>query len=233
MTENDSAPKRRRRKKEKLSVRQIAEAALLLVNRDGLDGLTMRALADAMDVQAPVIYRHVADKRQLLDEMADAIVAAVPLGGLDDEDAYVNLAEFVRRLRRTLLRYRDGARIVGGSYSAKHSTLRGAETLMELLVKAELDRDRALWAMTTLLSFILGETLEQQGLPDEPGEATATITASLGEVLASPDFRHLDTELMARRFFDFDGRFEFGLAMMLAGVREQAAGTGREDIDLS
>lgn len=204
-----------------MTAQQIAEAALALVNREGLEGLTMRALANAMDVQAPVIYRHVADKQQLLNEMADAILGAAPLDGLDGRDPFTDLAEFVRRLRRTLLAYRDGARIVGGSYSAKHSTLRGAEMLMGLLVRTGLSRDQALWGMTTLFSFILGETLEQQGLPEEPREAASSITAALGEVLASRDFHHLDSELMARRFFDFDGRFEFGLGMILAGVRDQ------------
>ncbi|WP_280469956.1 TetR family transcriptional regulator [Nocardia brasiliensis] len=56
----------------------IAQAALDLLDEVGLDGPTMRKVAAALDVQAPALYWHVANKRELLDAMArNVFVAAI------------------------------------------------------------------------------------------------------------------------------------------------------------
>lgn len=224
MSNPDPEQTPQRQKKAKLTSQKIAETALALVNEQGLCGLTMRALSEAMGVQAPVIYRHIADKQQLLDEMAEAMVSQAPLDDLASDDPYADLAESCRRLRRILLAQRDGARIIGGSYAAKHNTLRGAETVMGLLARIGLPQHKAMWTMMSLFSFTLGEVLEQQGLPDDPAQAKPAILAAAGPVLADAHFKHINTELLSEHFFDFDQRFEFGLKLFLAGIREEAAG---------
>ncbi len=55
----------------------LAEAALELVQEDGLDALTMRTLADRTGVKAASLYWHVRDRDELLDLMADALLARV------------------------------------------------------------------------------------------------------------------------------------------------------------
>jgi AcrR family transcriptional regulator len=58
-----------------LSRERIIESALRVVKRDGFDGLTMRSLADELGVTAMAPYYYVANKEQLLEWVADAILA--------------------------------------------------------------------------------------------------------------------------------------------------------------
>jgi len=53
------------------------EAALALINEDGLEGLSMRALADRLEVKASSLYWHVRDRRELLELLAESILEGV------------------------------------------------------------------------------------------------------------------------------------------------------------
>src|SRR2546421_2774541 len=57
---------------------RLVEAALALINEEGLDGLSMRALADRLDVKAASLYWHVRDRRELLELLAESILESVP-----------------------------------------------------------------------------------------------------------------------------------------------------------
>jgi len=60
-----------------LSRERLVEAALALVGEDGLDGLSMRALADRLDVKAASIYWHVRDRGELLELLAESVLDSV------------------------------------------------------------------------------------------------------------------------------------------------------------
>ncbi len=223
MVKPSEEPSTKPGKKEKLTPAEIAEAALEIVNREGLDGLTMRALSKAMGVQAPVLYRLIADKRQLLDEMAEVIVSRVSFEQLGKGDPYDDIAESIRRLRRVLLEQRDSARIIGGSFSAKHNTLRAGEAMLALMARVGLTGSRGMQVMMTILSFVLGEVLEQQGMPQDTENAEQALLASARDVLDDPFFTYLSYDLIEACLFQFDERFESGLALLLAGIRAEAA----------
>lgn len=221
MTEALELSPGRRERKEKLTPTQIAEVALTIVDQKGLDGLTMRALADAMGVQCPVLYRLISDKQQLLSEMAEVMVGRVSLDDLGHGEPYQDLAESVRRIRLVLLEQRDGARIIGGSFCAKHNTLRAAEAMLGLMARVGLTGSRAMQTMKIIFSFVLGETLEQQGLPHDAKKAERELLNSAREALDDPYFTFLTFELLEDHLFQFEQCFESGLALLLAWIREE------------
>jgi TetR/AcrR family tetracycline transcriptional repressor len=65
-------------KSQGLSRARLVSAALGLVQREGLEALTMRALADQLNVKAASLYWHVRDRRELLELLADGILEKVP-----------------------------------------------------------------------------------------------------------------------------------------------------------
>jgi len=72
-----SRARRYARPRPHLSLDQLVEAAIALLDEEGLDGLTTRALAARLGVQSPALYWYIRDKGELLDLVADAICAPV------------------------------------------------------------------------------------------------------------------------------------------------------------
>jgi len=60
-----------------LSRERLVSAALALIQEQGLDGLSMRALAERLDVKAASLYWHVRDRKELLELVAGAILDSV------------------------------------------------------------------------------------------------------------------------------------------------------------
>lgn len=61
-----------------LSRAGLVSAALSLIQEEGLDALSMRSLADRLNVKAASLYWHVRDRRELIELLADSILATVP-----------------------------------------------------------------------------------------------------------------------------------------------------------
>ncbi|MCA9617858.1 MAG: TetR family transcriptional regulator [Myxococcales bacterium] len=61
----------------KLDRGQVLQAALAMVDRDGLEGLSMRRLGEALGVEAMSLYRHVANKDEVLDGVHEAVLSSV------------------------------------------------------------------------------------------------------------------------------------------------------------
>src|ERR1700691_285306 len=89
----------------------VVQAGLKLLNKVGLEQLTLRRLAKELKIQAPTLYWHFKSKEALIDAMATRVLAdgapsLVPSKGTSDWKTWVNT--FGMELRQTLLKYRDG-----------------------------------------------------------------------------------------------------------------------------
>src|SRR3954454_19002431 len=104
---------RRHRERQPLDRAQIVRAALALLDEVGLDGLTMRHLAEKLGVQAASLYRHVRDKEEMLVLLADEITDELPMIEMpvagDGRDWKHALVDMAYRYRKVLLSHRDGA----------------------------------------------------------------------------------------------------------------------------
>jgi AcrR family transcriptional regulator len=94
-----------------LSRERLVGAALELINEDGLDALSMRALADRLDVKAASLYWHVRDRRELLELLAESMVESIaPVrarGGWRQSVLVAGAA-----LRRRVADQKDGDRVL-------------------------------------------------------------------------------------------------------------------------
>lgn len=146
---------------------RIVAAGLELLDEVGLDGLTTRALATRLDVKAPALYWHVANKQTLVDEMATAlwreIQAALP--AVDERSDWREyLAAFAATVRATLLRHRDGAKLFSGTYLTDVGVLEAQEAPLSLLVAAGMSLQRAVEISTVLYAYTVGATIEEQAI---------------------------------------------------------------------
>jgi len=166
-----------------LSAAEIVAVALRLSADDGLEGLSMRAVAAELGVTPMALYHHVRDRATLLELVTDALVAAVapPADDLGWED--------------WLIAYHDGlwAQLRGRRSVARHllehpSVPAGAairRRTVEVLVRDGFDGPTALLAASTFHTHLLGR-LAVAALP--PGAARADEPAWRNGGLTGEDF---------------------------------------------
>lgn len=193
----------------------VVRAGIELLDEKGADGLSIRGIADRLGVRMNTVLWHAKTKARLLELMADAILAEVPVDGLP-EAWEPRVRELFHRYRRALLAHRDGARIVAGTYAAEPATLRFAELMVEALLAGGLREREAVWTGWTLVYFTLGLAQEEQALPDAMGPAFA-------RRLGGGEYPSLSRA--AEHFEDssFGERFDYGISRIL-GVRDRACG---------
>jgi AcrR family transcriptional regulator len=198
---------------------RIVAAALELLNDEGMDGLTVRALASRLDIRAPALYWHVRNKQELLDEMATEVTrrvtrafAAVPPGAGWRDD----LAAYARVLRSEYLLHRDGARIFSGTRITDPDVVRLKEPLFERWTTSgwkPTDADDAVDVVTAfVVGFVIEEQERRQSAESDPARFSATEReAWLGEGASL-------VKEAGRLQDDGDQRFERHLDVVLEGL---------------
>ncbi|MEV0028780.1 TetR/AcrR family transcriptional regulator C-terminal domain-containing protein [Nocardia sp. NPDC050793] len=206
----------------KLDAEVIAEAALTLLDEVGLDGLTMRKVAAALNVQAPALYWHIANKRELLDAMARAVFVSA-VDGVEaprrDEDWRDWLIALASRLRRAMLGYRDGAKVLAGTYVSDEAMWRTVELTLRTLEDAGFSKIRAARVFPILLHYTVGFVIEEQARSDrEYGDRNPYLPehlAGLVDAQRYPRTAQLVTDVFSG---DTDTEFTEGLHVILAGI---------------
>ncbi|BCL29557.1 TetR family transcriptional regulator [Streptomyces aurantiacus] len=186
----------------------------------------MRRLADAMGVQAGALYRYFATKQDLLTAMAERMVGSVvdavdavdAAGPTGDGDWSARVARLARALRTALLAHRDGARVFAGTHSTGPNTLGFAESLVGVLREAGFGDGEAARALYAVANFTVGHTLEEQAAL-RPGDGGLTDAGALYEATVAGTYPHLAATLPVLTTTDFTAHFEFGLRLLLDGLR--------------
>ena len=151
----------------------VVRVALRLLDRVGLDGLTVRKLAYELGVQAPALYWHFKSKQELLDEMATTVFtdAIHKIGHPIEEASWSEwTVEFGKRLRRMLLHYRDGARMFSGRYLTDSSFYERMEIALRKLTDAGFSLREAAQGLKTVYCYAIGFTIEEQAVYPRPGK---------------------------------------------------------------
>ncbi|MEU6466692.1 TetR/AcrR family transcriptional regulator C-terminal domain-containing protein [Streptomyces sp. NPDC046976] len=203
----------------RLDLESVVRAALGVLDERGADAVSVRGTADRLGVRMNTVLWHAKTKSRLLELVADAIAAEVPLDGLP-EDWRARVRELAHRYRRALLAHRDGAALVTGTYAAEPGTLRYADTMLEALLDGGLSERDAAWAFWTVLYLTLGLTQEQQALGDAQEH-------TLSAALAAGDHPSLSRVAAYLEDIDFDERFDHGLSLILRSLAPAEADGAR------
>jgi TetR/AcrR family tetracycline transcriptional repressor len=215
----------------------VVRAALALLDEVGLDGLTVRRLAERLGVQNPALYWHFKNKQDLLDRMAEAMLtdAFATLGPPAPGETWSHwLTRVARTFRRALLSHRDGARVIAGANLAHSAMLDGLDLALRVLREAGFAGRDAFVGVLTIFDYTLGATFEEQAEPTRAA-AAAPPDAAVSEALrASIDSKRLPTlaavlDEVAGQAPDHDRAlgFEGGLQLILAGMRAAHPAAGR------
>jgi AcrR family transcriptional regulator len=176
MSTSGSAPRRGR--PPRLSQERIVETAQRLIDERGLDAFTMRALAAELGSDPMAIYRHFANKAELLGAISDAVLAdiGVPATGSDWRAEITRLATRAR----TRLAEHPGLAAVLLSAPLTPASLAGTAESVALLQSAGFTPEVSAAAVDALFSFVLGYALvEHAGSQDPAPQSTMPPLAAL------------------------------------------------------
>jgi TetR/AcrR family tetracycline transcriptional repressor len=151
------------------SQQKIIDAALELLKEDGLGNISLRKLADRVHLKAPALYWYFKSKEELIDYMAEAILAR-EFPEVEPRQAGQSwqdwLTGHMARLRRAMLAYPDGARTVAGAHLSPAVTLaKSLEAGLVSLSTAGIDLKTARQIMVTATNYTFGYVIEEQAAP--------------------------------------------------------------------
>ncbi|MCX5194731.1 TetR/AcrR family transcriptional regulator C-terminal domain-containing protein [Streptomyces sp. NBC_00249] len=153
-----------------LNRERVLRAAVALADTGGIESLSMRKLAQELGVVPMALYKHVANKDQLLDGMLDAVVGEIdpPQDGPDWQDV---VRRRILSARRVLLRHPWTARVIESRATPTPAVLAYLDSTIGTLRDGGFSADLAHHAMHAMGSRLLGFSQE---LFDTSGGDTAS-----------------------------------------------------------
>lgn len=136
----------------------VLDAALVIADREGLDNVSMRRVAAELGVTAMALYRHVADKEQLLDLTADRAMRDLPEVG-SHETWDVDVEEFFVALYDLGVAHPAVAEVmIHRPINGPNATASG-NAIIDVLIQAGFADADAVDALVTLLVYSVGASL--------------------------------------------------------------------------
>src|SRR5437660_9826686 len=188
-----------------LTTERIVEAAIELIDREGLDALSMRRLGAALGVEAMSLYRHFRSKALRLEFVVGRLLAELLLpvpGSAPWQDSFRALA---RDYRQLLLRHPNAIPLLATLQLSNPGALGAAGAVMALLRAASFDARTAFHVLATAESYVIGFAYWEAGTAGVRTEGGAPPLLPPG---ADPYIVE-DCAEMSRA--DCDAAFEFGL----------------------
>ena len=206
----------------------VVDAAMHVLDREGVDALSMRRVAEELGTGAASLYGHVRNKEALLQLLLERFTDDIVLPEPDPAHWQSQLRELAGQIRARMHRHRDIARISLGRVPSGQAIALLNEWLFELLRPVGIP-GRAIAYFGDLVSLYVGAFAYEESLP--PGSPTGEdlspdeIVALFKDYFRSlPEDRFPNTRRTVDLLFsgDRDGRFEFGLDVMLRGLATYA-----------
>lgn len=206
-----------------LSRERVLRAAVALADQNGIESLTMRRLGQELGVEAMSLYKHVANKDDILDGIVDLVLGDidVPATGTPWKTAMRARAISAHQV---LLAHPWAAMLVMSRFNIGPGMTRYLDATLGRLREGGFSIEGALDAWHTLDSHIYGFTLQELNLPFEVEETRNVSAAVLGQLSADtyPHVVEVITQIMQT---GREENFEFGLDLILDGL-ERALDNG-------
>ncbi len=208
-----------------LSKQRVAVEAVRLADREGVDGLSMRRLAGALDAGAMSLYHYVASKDELLDAMIDIVFEEIELPS-EETDWQSAMRRRAVSAREVLARHPWAIGLMESRTSPGPANLRHREAVTACLRRGGFSVLAATHANWLLDSYVYGHALQAASLPFDTADELADMVESVYLPQLPPDeFPYLTesaAELVAAGY-DPAEEFIFGLDLVLAALESLRA----------
>jgi AcrR family transcriptional regulator len=206
--------------REPLTRERVLRAAVALADREGADSLSMRRLAEQLGVVPMALYKHVANKEEMLDGMVDIVVGEIdpPAEGTDWKTA---VRQRILSARRALLRHPWASRVIESRPEPTPTVIEYMDSMLGLFRAGGFSIDLTHHAAHAMGSRLLGFSQElfddTTAAPPESEviQAMAKQYPNIGELVMF--ITHDDASVVGGGCDD-QLEFEFALDLMLDGL---------------
>lgn len=201
-----------------LSRERIVKAALKLIDADGLDGLSMRRLGQALDVEAMALYHHFANKGALLDAVLEELTDETHIPPRGSMPPLERLRHFARAHRQMALRHPNAFILIP---TRRFNTERSFAQYEDVL---QAFRDLGFDAALSARYFrTLGYLASGAGLADIASRARQPDATPVRlESFEDERFPLVSAVVPHLRAANLDAIFEFGLDIVFDAMRRDA-----------
>lgn len=210
--------------REKLSRERVVEAALKIMDTEGLEAVTMRRVGRELGVEAMSLYNHVRDKDDLLQAIRGHVLSQFEDPGM--EGPWEERARRAARSWRQVLRaHPDMLRLISEEKIPDLSpdSIRPNEVALRMIREVGLSDADAVKAFCAFGGYIVGFVLFEIGtMHAKEGAAAMPSPDQLAAGLPVDEFPCFLGSLPYLMAGDIDERFEYGLDLMIAGLRAKA-----------
>ncbi|MBP7929008.1 MAG: TetR/AcrR family transcriptional regulator C-terminal domain-containing protein [Acidimicrobiia bacterium] len=201
---------------------QVVEAALTLIDEQGLDALTMRNLASRLNVEATSLYTHIENKGDILDGVIDLVNEglSIPATGPGWEN---RVRAYCHAYRDALLAHPHVTPAIALRPVVTPSTMSLVETALQELVDMGFEPELARRVLNVVAAFVVGHVLaELSARPLYSGRSEDEIRAVRAGLAA--EGRPLVAATIAVEDADREAEFDLGVEMMIVGLGGIASG---------
>jgi AcrR family transcriptional regulator len=204
-----------------LTRQQVVTAAIALADRDGIESISMRRLAQELGIEAMSLYTHVRNKEDLLDGMVDAVISMIPVeAGAGAGDWGTSLRTMALAARGVMLLHPWGPRTLETRAVPGPAGLAYVDSVLGILRQGGFSVGQAHHALHILGSRVVGFT--QNLFDDSPPGPEAAPGLPDGFAAAFPHAAEMALAVThggALGPCDDDDEFEFALDFILDGLR--------------
>ena len=192
---------------------RIVAAALAIVDEQGAEALSLRALAQRLDSSTATLYRHFAGRAELIHHVIDHALGEAPvdanaLEGIGWEAACRAMATW---MFETLRRHPNVAPLLVDQAPAGPNAMAMRELALQVLLDAGFTPDVALRSYATLARFVLGFAIQLTSEETEGGTLAAATQAGDEAFPATAAVASMSP-------VPLDEEFRFGLDLLLSGL---------------
>lgn len=198
-----------------LTRERILDAALALADREGLETVSMRRLADELGAGTMTLYTYFSDKEELLDAAVDRAAANVPIpSGAGPWQC--QLRGLIKEIHRSLVEHPSGVELRRSRPILSLAALRTTEAGMQILVAAGFSPGEAARAWRSLFVYTFGFA---QFTPARVPANTRREWQRRLEALPSEEFPALTSAAgQAVDTMSGEAQFDHGLDRLLRGL---------------
>ena len=199
-----------------LTKERVLQAAVDLADREGLDALTMRRLGAELGVEAMSLYKHVANKDEILDGIVELVVAEIEIPS-DRADWKQAMRRRAISAREVLSRHSWAIGLLEARGSKGPTVRRYLDAILGNLRSAGFSIENAVHAFWLLDSYVYGHVIQETSMPLSTSEEMTESAQSVPEQIITYEYPHLVEieEHALRSEYSFDREFEFGLDLIL------------------